>query len=127
MTEETPYIDSPQARSGYKIKNVIVEGEEWHQGIDQADNAVFHVHKDHVDQFPDFWHDLQCELKGHKGCHSAEAQILVQELINHPDIGDATIDGHVEVKNLWDKLVHALTKADDKLDHAEDKTLGIDK
>lgn len=128
MSEDTPYIDTPEHRSGYKIKDVIVDGEEWWQGLNQADNAVFLVHKDHIDQFPNFWDDLACELKGGKNCHPhAETRALMQELINHPDIGEATIDGHVEIKNVFTKIQHALSKGADKLDHAEDKALGIDK
>lgn len=122
MGEDTPYIDTPEHRSGYKIKNVVQEGQEWWQGIDQAGNAVFHVHKDHTDQFPNFWDDLQCELKGGKGCHSHHAELA--EILSHPDCDETH---EIQIKNIFKDIQRALTKADDKLDHKEDKALGIDK
>ena len=122
MGEDTPYIDTPEHRSGYKIKNVVIDGEEWCQGIDQAGNAVFHVHKDHVDQFPNFWDDVACELKGGKGCHSHHKELA--EILSHPACDETH---EVQIKNIFKDIQRALTKADDKLDHKEDKALGIDK
>lgn len=147
---ETPYIDSPRVRSGYKVEEVIAgntkveEHKPWWRTLrdkvygpgiaDEFKPHVFLVHPDAAPALaammerPDFWHDVECELKGGKGCHPhAEARALTTDLINHPDIGEATIEGPVEIKNLWTKIQRALTKADDKLDHKEDKALGIDK
>ena len=143
--------------------DLVIDGEEWQQGIDQVGNAVFYTAEDwdghltyrklmdrayglhsgrppqdpppflpdnpphafvvHPDVAPavaavmarpGFWHDVECELKGHKGCHSEEIEAS----------RDALSD-EVEIKSIWTKIRHALEKADDKLDHAEDSAIGI--
>ena len=127
IESETPYIDTPEHRSGYKVKDVVQEGKEWYQDIDPAENAIFVIRKDHVDQFPNFWDDLKCELKGGKGCHSDKVYEAVDELLAHPDFMDAELHGDVQIKNIFKDIQHALSKGADKLDHAEDKALGIDK
>ena len=159
LESETPYIDSPQARSGYKVKDIVVDGEEWWQDIPAFDNAILNAGDDwdghvtyrklldHVygpgiapNEFkphillvdhdaapvvagmvaqPGFWKDVECELKGHKGCHQA-----FEEIMSHPDL---TEEHETQILNIFKDIQRALTKADDKIDHKEDKALGIDK
>ena len=187
VESDTPYIDSPQARSGYKIESIIVDGKEWQQGVEQVDSAVFYedndwdghvtyrklldriygppgldgkpqdpppflpanmphaffVHPDAapgiaaVMSKPNFWKDVECELKGGKGCHGTEVREAVDTLLAHPGFLDCEFRGwcddddanenEVQVKNIFKDIQRALTKAGDKLDHAEDHAIGIDK
>ena len=119
----------------------VIDGKEWWEDVPQSDPAVFlerddwdghdtyrklldrvygpgiapneyrpHVFLVHPDaapvvhalmQHPDFWKQVECELKGGKGCHDTMAL------------------------SVWTDIRKGLTKAADKLDHAEDRALGI--
>ena len=159
VESDTPYIDSPKVRSGYKIKEVIpqVHTEVFYEDNDWDGHITYRKLLDRiygprgldgkppesppfvpanmphailVDSEaapvvaslmakPGFWDDVACELKGGKGCHSELA-----EIVSHPEF---TEQHATQILNVFDEIRKGLTKAADKLDHAEDKVLGIDK
>jgi len=135
--------EAAEAEAAEHESNIVVDGEEWWQDIPGFNDAILNVEDnwdghvtyrklmDHVygpgiapNEFkphvflvhpdagpvvaamlahPGFWDDIACEFKGGKGCHDAK------------------------VYNFFKDIQRILTKADDKIDHKEDKALGIDK